>query len=65
MKMSDIKFPPVGKDCRFLIKVNGAPFAGHDTRAEAERAMALYKTPPSGRASTFASAATWTIEDRG
>lgn len=45
MKLSDIKFPPVGGTGRFLITCDGKPFASFDTAEQAAAVKAMYARP--------------------
>lgn len=66
MKMNEIQFPPVGGGRRYVIMCNGAPFAGYDKLDDAKKCLDMYKSPTGGKGSdTFASKASWSIEDKG
>lgn len=41
-KMSKMKFPPTGANKKFLLQCEGKPFAGYNTRKEAESALSSY-----------------------
>lgn len=70
MKMSDIKFPEVGRGAKFLVKRDGETVAGFDTLKEAESYVNMKKNTMRGgkevssREEDKASCATkkWTIE---
>lgn len=62
--MSNILNTPVGANKKYLIKFNGAPFAGADTEAEAHVMIENYKKPPNRSSkTTTAQQGTWTVED--
>ena len=65
-----VKEAPIGNNKKYLVKMNGSPFAGFDTREEAEKYASMMqnckKGGKKGDNSPKAACAehTWTIETR-
>ena len=66
IEFSDIRFPPIGKNYPWVVKMDGHVFAGFDTYDEAKQARDMYafcvKTPK--RQASANSLKTWTVEKR-
>lgn len=54
-KMTEIKFPPVGNNKPYLVTLDGKPFAGFNTRKEAEAAREMYSANVKGSAAAGSS----------
>jgi hypothetical protein len=59
--MSNIMNTHIGANKPYLITFNGNPFAGADSRQEAEAMIANYRKVPKGRQDTVASKGTWAV----
>lgn len=48
--MSKWNFPPVGRNAKYQILVNGEVFAGFDDEIEANKALKMYRDQPRSKA---------------
>ena len=64
--MVDIN-PPIGANHRFLINMDGKPFAGFKTLKEAQMYIAMQKSKVKGnsRDKAYAADREWSVVDRG
>ena len=58
---------PIGGGRRFLVNMDGKPFAGFDTGIEAKRYITMQKSKMKGSSNdkAFAAERDWTVVDRG
>jgi hypothetical protein len=64
-KMAGMKFPPTGHEKRFLITCDGKPFAGYDTRKDAEMARDMYSKNVRGATNPSSNTkCTWVITEQ-
>jgi hypothetical protein len=58
---------PIGANKRFLVTMDGNPFAGFDTLDQAQGYIAMQKTKTKagGREKAFAAERNWAVKDRG
>lgn len=64
-KMSTMKFPPTGANKRFLVQCDGKPFAGYNSRKEAEAALNSYSANVRGATNPSSnSKMSWTLVEQ-
>jgi hypothetical protein len=65
--MMNINNIPIGGGRRFLVMMDGKPFAGFDTMVEASRYVGMQKSKVKGnsRDKAYAADREWTIKDTG
>jgi len=58
---------PIGANHRFLVKMDGKPFAGFKTLADANKYIAMQESKVKGnsRDKAYAAEREWSVQDRG
>lgn len=62
---ADHKFPEIGCGKRYLVTMDGAPWAGFDDLSDAQKAQRMYQTSNAAKGLSAGSQRNWGITDRG